>query len=121
VDDTDAMTTLAADPAARAQQRAQRHMALELANQTRRERFALKRRIAAGELDAADIILDCPPQARPRTWPVCDLLAAQRRWGAGRVRGLLERAGIPEAKTVGDLTARQRHAIAHALGCETQR
>jgi hypothetical protein len=95
----------------------QRKMALTLANQTRRERYVLKRRIAAGDsLTAAAVLVDCPPDARPGTWLISDLLAAQRRWSVERAERLLRDAGVPESKTVGELTARQRAAIAGALG-----
>ena len=93
---------------------APQHMqALQRANQVRLARAELKRRVAAGEVSAAGVILECPWEAE--SMPVADLLTSQRRWGATRCRRLL--AGIPltETKPVGALTDRQRQALARVL------
>ena len=50
-----------------------RLLALERANEIRRARAQLKRRIGAGHLSAAEVIVDCPVEAR--RWPVAELLA----------------------------------------------
>ncbi len=65
----------------------QRLRALERANEIRLERAALKRRIAAGEVSAAAVILN-PPQSA-ETWSVGDLLMSQRRWGTTQVSEVL--------------------------------
>jgi hypothetical protein len=90
--------------------------ALERANKVRLARAELKRRVATGELDAAEVILECPWEAHSMT--VADLLVSQRRWGASRCRKLLYQLQLSEAKTVGSLTERQRRTLASA--CQEQ-
>jgi DnaJ-domain-containing protein 1 len=92
----------------------QQHLrALERANEVRLARADLKRRIADGQLRAADVILTSPWEVESMS--VADLLMSQRRWGQTRVRRLL--AGIPlsETKTLGSMTERQRLAVASAM------
>jgi hypothetical protein len=91
----------------------QRRRALERANQVRLARAGLKRRIAIGEVSAADIILGCPAEAR--SWPVSELLMSQRRWGSTRCRKFLGRNQIGENKPIGELTDRQKRLLATAL------
>jgi hypothetical protein len=91
----------------------QRMRALERANEVRLARADLKRRIAQGDVCAADIILDCPWEAS--TWSVGDLLLSQRRWGSTRCRKFLVRNQINEKKQIGDLTDRQRRLLAEQL------
>jgi hypothetical protein len=91
----------------------QRLRALERANEIRLERAALKRRIAAGEVSAAEVILN-PPQSA-ETWSVGDLLMSQRRWGTTRCRRFLARNNITETKHVGTLTERQKNLLARSL------
>ena len=91
----------------------QRLRALERANEIRLERAALKRRIAAGEVSAAEVILD-PPKAA-ESWSVGDLLMSQRRWGTTRCRRFLARNGITETKPIGTLTDRQKCLLADSL------
>ena len=94
----------------------QRLRALEHANAIRLARAELKRRIAVGEVAAADVILECPDAAR--RWTVSELLLSQRRWGSTRCRKFLERNGVSEIKLIGALTERQRHLLAEQLrGC----
>jgi hypothetical protein len=73
----------------------------------------MKRRIAAGELSAAEVILSCPWQAHSMS--ISDLLMSQKRWGRARCRRLLVSLGVPENKQVGTLTERQRLALAAVL------
>ncbi len=87
--------------------------ALEYANRVRLARAGMKRRIAAGELPAADVILTCPWQAHSMS--ISDLLMSQKRWGRARCRRLLLSIGVPENKQVGTLTERQRLALAAVL------
>jgi hypothetical protein len=94
-------------------QEPQRLRALEHANAVRLARAELKRRVAEGEATAAEIILDCPDEAR--RWTVAELLMAQRRWGVTRCRKFLERNHISEIKPIGALTERQRHMLAAQL------
>ena len=91
----------------------QRLAALERANQIRLARASLKRRIAVGEVAAADVLLDCPPEAS--SWPIGELLISQRRWGNSRCRKFLSRNQIVETKPIGTLTDRQRRMLAASL------
>ena len=92
----------------------QQHLrALEYANRVRLARARMKRKIAAGELDAADVILSCPWQAHSMS--ISDLLMSQKRWGRTRCRRLLVSLGVPENKQIGTLTERQRLALAAVL------
>lgn len=96
----------------------QRMHALDRANEIRLARAALKRRIYAGEITTARVLLERPPEAE--TWPVADLIMAQRRWGRSRTLKLLSRAGhIAEMKPAGTLTQRQRRQLAAMLGERT--
>ncbi|MGA2319568.1 MAG: hypothetical protein ABSG95_02340 [Solirubrobacteraceae bacterium] len=90
------------------------HMrALERANQVRLARAELKRLVATGELDVADVILECPWEAH--SMAVADLLMSQRRWGQTRCRKFLSVIPMSEKKTVGSMTDRQRHTLAAML------
>jgi hypothetical protein len=91
----------------------QRLRALERANEVRLARAELKRRIADGEVSAAEIILGCPREAS--RWTVAELLVSQRRWGITRCRKFLERNHISEIKPIGELTERQRRMLAGQL------
>jgi hypothetical protein len=91
----------------------QRLRALEHANAIRLARADLKRRIAEGEVTAADVILECPDAAN--RWTVSELLLSQRRWGSTRCRKFLERNGVSEIKLIGSLTERQRRLLAEQL------
>jgi hypothetical protein len=90
------------------------HMqALERANEVRLARAELKRGVAIGDVDVADVILDPPWQAMSMT--VSDLLTSQRRWGHTRCRKFLQCLPMSENKTVGSMTDRQRRALAEML------
>jgi hypothetical protein len=90
------------------------HMqALERANAVRLARAELKRRVAIGEICAADVILGAPWEAESMT--ISDLLTSQRRWGHTRCRKFLQCVPMSENKTVGSMTDRQRHALAEML------
>jgi hypothetical protein len=91
----------------------QRLRALERANQIRLARACLKRRIAVGEVSAADVLIECPEEVE--SWAVSDLLMSQRRWGATRCHKFLWRNQIGENKPIGTLTQRQRQLLAKAL------
>jgi hypothetical protein len=87
--------------------------ALERANQVRLARADIKRRIASGDLSAAEIVRTPPEEVL--TMEVAELLTSQRRWGHTRARRFL--AGIPltETKTLGSMTLRQRETLASML------
>src|SRR5919199_1234268 len=87
--------------------------ALERANAVRLARADLKRRVAEGEVSVAQVILRSPWEAE--SMAVADLLTSQRRWGSTRCRKFLQCLSIPENKTIGSMTDRQRHALAQLL------
>jgi hypothetical protein len=91
-----------------------RFRALARANEIRMARAELKRQIAEGEIEAAEVILDPPFAAL--SWSVGELLVSQRGWGATRCRRFLARNHISERKPIGELTDRQRHMLAGQLG-----
>ena len=91
--------------------------ALERANDVRLARAQLKRRVRAGGLAAAEVVLTSPWQTR--TMLVAELLMSQRGWGRVRSRRLLLSLGVPENKQIGTLTQRQRLAIAAILTART--
>ncbi|HXO08843.1 MAG TPA: hypothetical protein VN880_12465 [Solirubrobacteraceae bacterium] len=100
-------------PIARSTSEPQRLAALERANEVRLARASLKRRIAHGEVAAADVLLTCPPEAS--SWPIGELLVSQRRWGSSRCRKFLARNQLVETKRIGTLTERQRRVLASSL------
>jgi hypothetical protein len=87
--------------------------ALERANRVRAYRADLKRRVADGEVEAAEIVLICPREAAGMT--ITELLLAQRRWGGVRCRRFLRSVALREDKTVGSMTERQRRSVAVLL------
>mgnify|MGYP003575844878 CR=1 FL=1 len=95
---------------------AQHLQALEHANRVRLARAEMKRRIAAGDLSAAEVILGCPWEAESMS--ISDVLMSQKRWGRARCRRLLTSISIPENKRVGTLTERQRAIVASTLAGE---
>jgi len=99
--------------------RAQRLEALEHANRVRRARSELKRRIASGELVAAEVILN--PRREIDGMAIDEVLASQRQWGAQRSREFLRALAMPEGKTVGSMTERQRIATAALLSRSRER
>lgn len=101
----DASATLAPKP--------QHLQALDRANAVRLARADLKRRIVDGEVRASAVILRTPWEAQTMT--IAELLVTQRRWGATRARKFLAEIGMPETKTLGSFTDRQRRAFAAML------
>jgi hypothetical protein len=90
---------------------APQHMqALRRANEVRLARAELKRKVAEGAIPVSDVILTCPWEAASMT--VAELLVSQRRWGTTRSSKFLAGIGVPETKTVGSMTARQRDVLA---------
>jgi hypothetical protein len=87
--------------------------ALQRANAVRLARAELKRRVALGEITAAEVIEQCPWEAASMT--VSDLLTSQHRWGHTRCRRVLQSVPMSENKTVGSMTDRQRRALAGLL------
>ena len=91
--------------------------ALQKANEVRLARAALKRRVASGDITAADVILACPAEVEGMA--VSDLLMSQRRWGRTRCRKFLATIPITENKPIGTLTERQKRAVAAELPSPT--
>ena len=87
--------------------------ALERANEVRLARAELKRRIARGDVTAAEVILDAPHEVSSMT--IGDLLTSQRRWGTTRSRRVLSAVPLAENKAIGSMTERQRNALASLL------
>jgi len=87
--------------------------ALARANHVRLARAQLKRGVAFGNVDVAEVILYCPWEVQ--SMAVADLLISQPRWGQTRSRKLLAQIPVPETKTVGSMTDRQRRALAAML------
>ncbi|HEY8637652.1 MAG TPA: hypothetical protein VIL64_00320 [Solirubrobacteraceae bacterium] len=98
----------------------QQHLrALQRANEVRLARANLKRRIATGEMTAAEVILDSRWEAE--SMAVADLLMSQQRWGRTRCRKFLAQVPMSENKTIGSMTERQRRATATLLAAAVQR
>ena len=91
----------------------QRMRALERANQARFARAELKRRVAQGEIEVAEVILTRPWEAERMA--VADLLTSQRHWGHTRVRKFLASVAMSENKTIESMTERQRQAVTARL------
>jgi len=91
----------------------QQLQALRQANRVRLARAELKRRIAAGTVSVAAVVLERPWEAA--SMEIGDLLRSQRRWGGARCRRLLVSVGLSENKQLGTLTDRQREVLAAVL------
>jgi hypothetical protein len=92
----------------------QQHLkALRHANRVRLARAEMKRKVAAGEVQVADVIRTSPWQAQ--RMEISELLMSQKRWGRARCRRLLLSIGVRENKPIGTLTERQRVALCRVL------
>ncbi len=87
--------------------------ALERANKVRLARAELKRAIARGDMEAAEVVRGCPWEVTSMS--VAELLSSQRRWGRTRARRFLVPLRISENKQLGALTDRQRRLVAAEL------
>lgn len=99
--------------------RAQQLVALDRANRVRSVRSEVKRQIGRGELAAAEVILGARWELE--RMPVAEILISQPSWGATRCRRFMNHLRLPEAKTIGSMTARQRTATAAQLAFATTR
>ncbi|MFP5362338.1 MAG: hypothetical protein ACLGI5_06380 [Thermoleophilia bacterium] len=88
----------------------QHMVALERANEVRLARAELKRKVGEGAITVEEVILTSPWEAASMT--IGELLTSQRRWGATRCSKFLSSIGMPETKTVGSMTERQRALLA---------
>jgi hypothetical protein len=93
--------------------RPQHLQALQRANEVRLARAELKRMVNDGTTTVAEVIVECPWEAA--SMPIAELLVSQRRWGATRCSKFLTSIGLPETKTVGSMTERQRSVLAASL------
>ena len=101
-----------------ASQAAPQHMkALERANTVRLARAELKRAIARGDREAADVVRECPWETESMT--IAELLTSQRRWGRTRARKFLMPLSLNENKRLGTLTSRQRRVLSTELASRT--
>jgi hypothetical protein len=87
--------------------------ALAHANRVRLARAELKRSIARGETEAAEVIESSPWETESMT--LAELLSSQRRWGRTRVRKFLLALALSENKRIGTLTPRQRKLLTTEL------
>ena len=87
--------------------------ALRRSSEVRFARAALKRRIGDNRVTVREVILTCPWEAASMT--IAELLTSQRRWGATRCSTFLADIGMPETKTLGSMTERQRSLLAAML------
>ncbi|MFN8164307.1 MAG: hypothetical protein U0R26_10880 [Solirubrobacterales bacterium] len=93
---------------------APQHMrALERANLVRLARAELKRAIARGEMNASEVVRECPWETESMT--ISELLTSQRRWGRTRARKFLMPLSLNENKQLGTLTSRQRRLLSTEL------
>lgn len=91
--------------------------ALETANRVRLARAELKRSIARGDVDAAEVVRSCPWETESMS--LAELLTSQRRWGRTRARKFLFSLALNENKRLGTLTDRQRLMLANELAAKT--
>jgi hypothetical protein len=97
---------------------APQHMrALERANTVRLARAELKRAIGRGDLEASDVVRECPWETESMT--ISELLTSQRRWGRTRARKFLLPLSLNENKQLGTLTSRQRRLLSTELAART--
>lgn len=90
--------------------------ALEHANRVRLARANLKRRVAAGEIEVADVVAS--PPAEVAGMSISELLMSQPRWGRTRCRRLLTSLSVLENKRIGTFTERQRAELVARLSAK---
>jgi hypothetical protein len=79
----------------------------------------LRRAIATGRVDAAQVIVVCPWKARTMTIGL--LLACQKQWGPARTGWLVRPLRLSPRERLGELSDGQRRALANALVSENTR
>ena len=95
-----------ADASVPGRSREQRLRALRLANEIRSARAQLKKDLASGKIEPAQILAQ--PPACVRTARVRDVLLALPKIGSVKAGRILADCGIAHSKTLGGLTERQR-------------
>lgn len=113
----DAATTATATTIAPPKRAPQHMQALERANLVRLARAELKRAIARGDVEAADVVRNCPWETESMT--IAELLTSQRRWGRTRARKFLLPLSMNENKRLGTLTPRQRRLLSTELAARS--
>jgi len=113
----DAAATAPAPTIAVSNEAPQHMRALERANTVRLARAELKRAIARGDLEASDVVAECPWETESMT--IAELLTSQRRWGRTRARKFLLPLSLNENKQLGTLTSRQRRLLSTELASRT--
>lgn len=113
----DAAATAPATTTAASVEAPQHMRALERANTVRLARAELKRAIARGDMEAAEVVRDCPWETESMT--ISELLTSQRRWGRTRARKFLLPLALNENKQLGTLTSRQRRLLSTELASRT--
>jgi len=96
-----------------AQATPQHMIALRRANQVRLARAELKRHVGEGSVSVTDVVSRVPWEAASMT--ISELLTSQPHWGTTRTSRFLAKFGVPETKTVGSFTERQRNLFASLL------
>jgi hypothetical protein len=91
----------------------QRIQALQIANEVRSRRSALKRDLKAGRQSAVLLIAD--PPAWLQSMKVLDLLTAMPRVGRVKAARVLRATAVSPHKTVAGLSERQRGELVRAL------
>ena len=109
----DAVSIAPAQPTAPAIKAPQHMQALARANRVRLARAELKRSIARGDVEVADVIRECPWETESMT--LAELLTSQRRWGRTRARKFLLGLALSENKRLGTLTSRQKALLSSEL------
>jgi hypothetical protein len=109
----DAASIAPAKPTASAIQAPQHMQALARANRVRLARAELKRSIARGDVEAAEVIRESSWETESMT--LAELLTSQRRWGRTRARKFLLGLALSENKRLGTLTPRQRALLSTEL------
>lgn len=92
---------------------AQRLRALGEANRIRHARSQFKRDLKAGRTSIRDILLE-PPESI-KTMKIFELILACPKYGRNKVSKVLKHCQISPAKTVSELTERQRMELASQL------
>jgi hypothetical protein len=93
----------------------EQHMiALEKANECRLQRAQLKREIKAGEVKVSEV-LDLPIPEWLRGEVLGRFIRQMPRFGPDRMRRFLIPLNLPELKTLGGLTYRQRTLLVREL------
>lgn len=94
----------------------QRRSAMRRANEVRKRRAQLGRDLKAARASAVAILAAEELPWWLETEEVEWLMIREQRWGRSRVRKLLAREGIRTNRPLGELTVRQRRALAEGMG-----